>query len=117
MRNERYASGSWCYAWFGLLSAVSFLRWCKLTTGGRIFQEEIAYVNQGENEYVTQDETTFIDQTGEVLVEQTNTAMDPNESGTTLHQPYPAYHGYAITATQNTHREYRRSASFTDGSF
>ena len=42
MRNERYASGSWCCAWFGLLSAVSFLRWCKLTTGGRIFQEEIA---------------------------------------------------------------------------
>ena len=57
-------------------------------------QEESAYVNQGESAYVTQDETTFIDQTGEVLVEQTNTAMDPNESGTTLHQPYPAYHGY-----------------------
>lgn len=73
-------------------------------------QEEIAYVDKGENAYVNQDEgafigqdettfidqneTTFIDQTGEVLMEQTNTAMDPNESGTTLHQPYPAYHGY-----------------------
>ena len=62
--------------------------------GAFIGQDESAYVTQDESAYVTQDESTFINQTGEVLMEQTNTAMDPNESGTTLHQPYPAYHGY-----------------------